>query len=66
MIWRYVGLLHPKILDNSQQPPKEMAVKVYPNTRTRVEARERTRTFATASEIRSALGTDRPDDLIEG
>ncbi|KIM48447.1 hypothetical protein M413DRAFT_16355 [Hebeloma cylindrosporum] len=42
-----------------------MAAKGYPNTRLRVEAKERTRTFATASEIRSALGTDSPDDLIE-
>jgi hypothetical protein len=43
-----------------------MAVKGYPNTRIRVEARERTRTFATPSEIRSALATDSPDDLIGG
>ena len=43
-----------------------MAVKGHSNTRTRVEARERTRVFTTASEIRSALGTDSPDDLIEG
>jgi len=43
-----------------------MAAKGYPNKRIRVEPMERTRTFATATEIRSALGTDSPDDLIEG
>ena len=42
-----------------------VATKDYPNKRIRIEAKERTRIFATASEIRSALRTDTPDDLIE-